>query len=99
MKGFREILDTEQRLAICELLEQDPDYSHNEQVLKRAMDMYGHNVGTDLLRNHVTWLEEQGLVTIDKTTLPNLWIIKVTARGQDVALGRTQIPGVARPRP
>ena len=97
--NFRDILDGEQRLAICQLLEQDLDYSHNEHVIKRALGMVGHNLGSDLLRNHLTWLQEQGLVTLDQESVPSAWVVKLSVRGQDAALGRTLIPGVARPRP
>jgi hypothetical protein len=97
--SFRDIVDGEQRLAICQLLEQDPDYSHNEHVIKRAMQMMGHNIGSDLLRNHLTWLQEQGLVSVDRENVPTVWVVKLTVRGQDAALGRTLIPGVARPGP
>lgn len=97
--SFRDILDAEQRLAICQVLDQDVDFSHNEHVLKRALEMVGHNIGSDLLRNHLGWLQEQGLATLDRESVPSTWVVKLTQRGQDAALGRTQIPGVARPRP
>jgi len=97
---YRELVDGDQRLAICQLLEQDPDYSHNEHVLKQALGMLmAHHIGSDLLRNHLNWLEEQGLVTVDRDSVPTLWIAKLTVRGQDAALGRIRIEGVARPRP
>lgn len=97
--SFRDILDAEQRLAICQVLDQDADYSHNEHVLRRALEIMAHNIGSDLLRNHLSWLQEQGLVTLDRESVPAAWVVKLTLRGQDAALGRTQIPGVARPRP
>lgn len=96
--SFRAIVDGEQRLAICQLLEQDPDYAHNEHIIKGALAMTGHNIASDLLRNHANWLEEQDLVKVDRD-IPHTWVIKLTQRGQDAALGRTRIEGVARPRP
>ena len=96
--SFRNIVDAAQRLAICELLQQDLGFSHNESVIKLALGMAGHNIGSDLVRNHINWLEEQGLVTVDRA-LPNTWVVRLTERGEDAALGRVRIEGVARPRP
>ena len=96
---LRTMIDADQRLAMLQVLEQDPDYSHNSRVLKQALGVLGHNIGTDLSRNHISWLEEQGLVTVDRDGVADLWIVKLTLRGEDVALGRTVVPGVARPRP
>jgi repressor of nif and glnA expression len=97
--SYRALLDGQQRLAICQVLEQDPDYSHNEQVIKAALGMTGHHIGSDLVRNHLNWLAEQGLITIDKDSVPSLWIARLTSRGEDAALGHALFEGVARPRP
>ncbi|MEZ5571190.1 MAG: hypothetical protein R3E64_04125 [Halioglobus sp.] len=97
--SYRKLIDAQQRLALCQLLEQDPDYSHNEHVIKGALGMAGHHIGTDLLRNHLSWLEEQGLVNVDRESVPSTWVAKLTVRGQDVALGHSRIAGVARPAP
>lgn len=95
---FAEVINADQRLAILQILEQDPDYSHNEHVLKQGLQYLAHNISSDLVRTHITWLEEQGLVTVERDTVTGLWIVKLTRRGEDAALGRVRVPGVARPR-
>jgi len=85
------------RLALVELLQQDADYEVNEAVLQSALQSVGHALSTDALRTQCEWLCEQELVTT--RSISDLLIIKLTRRGEDVALGRAQVPGVARPRP
>lgn len=96
--SYRDIETAGIRLAALQLLEQDPDYSHNEQILQRMLEAhYAHGVSGDRLRTELRWLEEQGLVAI--TDVVGLYVVKLTRRGEDVALGRARAEGVARPRP
>ena len=85
------------RLAILEVLEQDADYAHNEAVLQTALGALGHGVSRDRLRSELAWLAEQGLVSV--TDAAGIQVAKLSERGMDAALGRTRVPGVARPRP
>ena len=95
--SFSTIVAEDQRLAILQLLEQDADYSHNEYVIGRLLATLGHAIGGDLLRSHLHWLAEQGLVKLDESA--DMLVAKLTDRGEDVALGRARVPGVARRRP
>ena len=95
---FRDLVDADQRLAILQVLEGDPDYSHNDHILTGALARLGHAVSIDKLRTELQWLEEQGLLTVDKA-LVGVWVAKLTRRGEDVALGRARVEGVARPGP
>ena len=95
--SYADIVIEDQRLAVLQALEQDPDYSHNEHVLGRVLQAVGHGISSDLLRTHLSWLAEQGLITTDDRA--GLVVAKLTRRGEDVALGRSRVPGVARPRP
>ena len=91
---------TEQaRRLILEALEKDPDYEHNEEVIRGVLELYGHHFSRDKLRTELHWLAEQGLVGIEKTQHLDLLLVRLTARGEDVALGRTRVPGVARKLP
>lgn len=95
--SFADVIDADVRLGILQALEQDPQYSHNEYVLQEVLGRIGHGISRDRLRTHLAWLEEQGLV---KTRIvAGVTVADITARGQDAALGRAQVPGVARPRP
>lgn len=94
---YSELVTADLRLVALQALEQDPDYSHNEHVLSSVLASLGHAVSTDRLRTELNWLSEQGLITVDD--VHGLWVVKLTRRGEDVALGRTTAPGVKRPRP
>ena len=93
---YRQYTAADQRLVILQALEQDPGYSHNEAVLRSVLESVGHTVSRDALRTELAWLQEQGLVTI--TQAGDIQVVRLTARGEDVALGRARVPAVARPR-
>jgi len=95
--SLTEIIAADRRLAILRALEEDPDYAHNEMVLRVALGTLGHSVSHDRLRADLAWLEEQQLVTIDGVA--DLQVARLTARGEDAALGRARVPGVRRPGP
>lgn len=94
--SYRDLVEADCRLAILQVLEEDPDYSHNERILQGALARLGHSLSGDRLRTEVRWLEEQGLVSISDV---GVYVIKLTRRGEDAALGRARVDGVARPRP
>jgi repressor of nif and glnA expression len=94
--SYRDLVEADMRLVILQVLEEDPDYSHNERILQAALERVGHGISSDRLRTELRWVEEQGLVTIDDV---GLFVVKLTHRGEDVALGRARVDGVARPRP
>ncbi|WP_335342335.1 hypothetical protein [Sedimenticola hydrogenitrophicus] len=79
------------------MLEEDVDYAQNEIVLQGALSAVGHGISSDRLRTELAWLTEQGLISVENVA--GLQVAKLTRRGEDVALGRSRVPGVARPRP
>lgn len=97
MSDFNKLLTESIRLALLQALEQDPGYSHNENILQMILASVGHDVSADRVRTELRWLEEQGLLAI--TTVGELLIAKVTQRGVDVALGRSRVDGIGRVRP
>lgn len=97
MSDFNQLVTHAVRLAILQVLEQDPDYSHNEHVLQTVLASLGHNLSGDRVRTEMRWLEEQQLVSVHE--IGSLLIARITGRGVDVALGRSRVDGIARPRP
>lgn len=97
MSNYAEIVAADQRLAILQALQEDPDYSHNEHVLGRLLGVIGHQISGDRLRSHLAWLAEQDLVGL--ADVGGVQVAKLSRRGEDVALGHAREPGVARPRP
>ena len=98
MSDYVRLLAEDRRLTILRTLEQDPDYSVNDFVLKRALEQPGHGVSRDVLRGDLTWLKDQALVRVRAIDDGAMWIVTATEDGTDVARGRKH-PGVARPSP
>ncbi|AGF90989.1 hypothetical protein VPQG_00016 [Vibrio phage VBpm10] len=94
--GFKELLKEDQRLVILRSLHDMTGYEANESILDSCLDTYGHNISRDAVRTHLSWLEEQGLISI--RTVLDCQVAKLTGRGEDVAIGQAIVPGVKRPR-
>lgn len=94
---MQSIFHQDQRLVIlCSLV--DAGYDANESILDDCLALYGHKISRDLVRNHLNWLEEQGLVRIERLS-NGFMIATITQRGLDVANGEAIVEGVKRPRP
>ena len=94
---MRDIFTQDQRLVILRSLA-DAGYDANESILDDCLTLYGHKISRDLVRNHLNWLEEQGLVKIERLS-GGFMVAKITQRGLDVANGEAVVDGVKRPRP
>lgn len=97
MMSYTKIVLENMRLVVLQALEEDPDYSHNESVIQGVLSTFGHSPSQDKLRTELHWLQEQDLVTLDD--IGGVLVIRLTKRGEDVALGRARVPGVARRAP
>lgn len=95
--SFKELVTADQRLVMLRSLHEMPGYEANESILDACLDQYGHKISRDAVRNHISWLAEQGLVT--QRELGSTLIAKLTGRGIDVATGASTVPGVKKPRP
>ncbi len=95
--SYPDLLAEDQRRIILDALETDADYSHSEHILRSILEHFGHAVSHDKLRTELYWLAEQGLVTLSNHS--EVLIVKLTPRGEDIALGRAAAPGVKRRRP
>lgn len=93
----RDIQTEYRRLAILQLLQSDPDYSINDQLLQQLLAAQGHGVAIAVVRADLAWLEQLGLVSTDD--LPGCTVALLRSEGVDVAIGVSVIPGVSRPRP
>lgn len=89
------VLSEDQRLCLLRSLN-DCGGNANDSVLQDCLDLYGHNVSRDMIKTHLTWLEEQGVVTIED--LAGCYVATLTQRGYEHVEGRTVIPGVKRAR-
>jgi DNA-binding transcriptional ArsR family regulator len=100
--SLQKLMDEDRRLVILRILSEAHDYSLNESLIERALAHFRLGVvGRDLLRAHLAWLQEHGLVKLERLDLNSekeLWVAKLTKTGQEVAQGRPW-PGIARPSP
>ncbi|MGR6980822.1 VpaChn25_0724 family phage protein [Testudinibacter sp. P27/CKL/0425] len=94
---MKNIFTQDQRLVILRSLD-EMGYNANESILDDCLQMYGHNISRDLVRNHILWLEEQELVTVERIN-GDFLVAAITQRGLDVARGQTIVSGVKRPNP
>lgn len=84
------------RITVLRLLESQPDYRLNNSLLCDGCASMGLAVTRDGMRTQLSWLKEQGLVTVVDMT-PSLAVARLTERGLDVATGRARVPGVKPP--
>ena len=63
---FKAFVVGDQRLVILRSLREMAGYSANESILDSCLEAYGHNISRDAVRTHLRWLEEQGLVSVEK---------------------------------
>lgn len=95
MKGYAEYHDAGVRLAILQLLQEDPGLTLSEHMLFVAVDGMLLSCTADQMRGHLTWLEEQRLVVLTEIRA-DMVMVTSTDRGSDVAAGRTVVRGVER---
>ncbi|ENY6783327.1 ArsR family transcriptional regulator [Providencia rettgeri] len=93
--SFAHFLREDARLVTLRLLSEMPAYTSNSSILHGALARFGHHPSRDLVKTELRWLEEQGLVTLED--IGPVLVVKLTARGEDVAMGRATVPGVKRP--
>jgi len=95
---MRELFEADQRLVILRALSKAPGYSANDSILHDVLGSFGHNLSRDMVRSHMRWLEEQGLLDLQKIGDRTL-VASISERGVDVANGRAVVDGVKRPAP
>lgn len=95
--NYAEFQTADRRLVILRALESAAQYRANAYLLRRYCDSVGHAVSADRMEADLSWLAEQGLV--DRTVSQGVTVVTATSRGLDVASGRAECPGVARPQP
>lgn len=84
------------RLAVLRTLVEAPTSAANDSVLATAMGELGLPVTRDQLRTQLGWLQEQGLVKLNRP-VDSLIVVQLRERGVEVALGRAFVDGIQRP--
>lgn len=88
------IFEADRRRAALAALLVAPRYTLNLRALRNQLEAVGYVVGLDVLQADLAALSDIGLV--QRLELDHAML---TDRGMDVAMGRTQIPGVGRATP
>lgn len=96
---FAQKLAEDRRLVILRCLSEVPGFAANETVMRTALDHFGHRIGRDALRQDVQFLADHSLVRVERLHPPSgeLWLLHLLSAGADVAQGRAQHYGIARP--
>lgn len=92
------VITADQRLALLQALVACNNDA-NQNILQTCLAQYGHRISMDLVRNHLLWLEEQGLVRISRLDTDRLFVATIIQRGLDVANGLSVVDGVKKPNP
>lgn len=95
--SLEKTLGEHRRLTILRYLSEAPAYQANASILQDVCNGVGVATSRAQVEADLGWLAEVELVTTEKTA--HLIIATLTARGGDVAAGRSFIEGVKRPRP
>lgn len=94
--GYSDDVLADIRLRILRVLSDAESYTLNEVTLRAALRPL-HDISRDRLRTALDWLDEQGYVVAQQPG--GVWLATLTGRGEDVAAGRSHVPGVRRPEP
>lgn len=95
------LIIADQRLALLQALVACNNDA-NQNILQTCLGEFGHHISMDLVRNHMLWLEEQGLVRINRINIPSaqdMLVATITQRGLDVTNGVSVVDGVKKPNP
>lgn len=92
--SYAEEVAKARRLSILLALYFSTGYSMNRELLREQVSRTGYVTGHDLMLAELSWLKEMQLVD-----LLEFDAVQLTARGEDIALGRSEIPGVRKPSP
>jgi hypothetical protein len=88
------------RLEILRCLASAPDYTTTDGPLHAHLVACGLSCSHAALRTLLAGLDDQGLVVGQRAGGENgVWMATLTEAGEDVAAGRSRVPGIARPGP
>jgi hypothetical protein len=98
--SLHQLLAEDRRLVILRSLLEADQYKLNESLIERLLNRVGVLAyGRDQVRGLLAWLEQNGLVSIERLAMESgkeLWVATATKLGTEVAQGRLY-PGVSRP--
>lgn len=94
--NFENKLKEEMRLVLLRLLNELPSYRGNSSTLHSGLIHWGLSYSRDQVKTELYWLKDQGCIEIEFDN-PDVIVVKLIERGQDVIENRTRIHGIQRP--
>lgn len=94
--SFENQLKEEMRLVLLRLLNDLPSYRGNSSTLHSGLEHWGLSFTRDQVKTELYWLKDQGCIEIELDN-PDVIVVKLIERGQDVIKNRTRISGIKRP--
>ena len=91
-----EIQSRLRRRSILQTLTAASDYQLNDEIIFLALQDIGHRCSREQAAADLAFLAQRGLVKIAKS--PQLVVVTLTGKGEDVAEGRQLAEGVERPK-
>ena len=95
--SYLEPLSEHRRLTILKHLEKVSGYTANASILTDVANGVGVTSTRAQIEADLTWLEEAGLVTLDRAG--DFIVVIATQRGVEIALGRSFVNNVKQPHP
>lgn len=86
----------DRRLVILRFLREEDDGLMSASLMQDALEMMGHRAPRAQVLEDAAYLEALGLLKIEY--MGDVPLLRVTARGDEVARGVSRAPGVKRPR-
>lgn len=91
---MKDIFIGNQRILILQGIERNITLSN--EMAQRLLRVYGHPLPLEKVNSICFWLEQRGLVTIEKLD-ESIFVMKLTKHGQEIALGFAREDGVDAP--
>ena len=91
---MKDIFIGKQRIIILQGIEKSITLSN--EMAQRLLRVYGHTLPLEKVNSICFWLEQRGLVTIEKLD-ESIFVMKLTRHGSEVAKGFVREEGVDLP--
>ena len=91
---MKDIFIGNQRIIILQGIEKSITLSN--EMAQRLLRVYGHTLPLEKVNSICYWLEQRGLVTIEKLD-ESIFVIKLTRHGSELAKGFVREEGVDLP--
>lgn len=95
MTSYVETVAKHRRLTILKFLTDSPGYTSNASILEGVCNAHGIITTRDQVDGEISWLSENGLVL--RQAESGFVVATATARGVDIATGKSRHGGVHRP--